>query len=220
MSPYTQNVVDATNNEINRQGTLNKQQIDSQAAISHAYGGDRQAVADAMNDRNTQQTLANADANIYNTGYTNAAGTATSRLQGNQDAALRASGINLAGASGLANAGGAYTNANNGAVNGLLTAGGTQQTTNQNADTFDNNEYQNAYNSLYQRLQAMISATQYAPHDTLGTKDTTATTDSYSNPLLSLAGAGIGLAGLKTGGGATLGGSAIAGLLGLGSKTV
>lgn len=69
MSPYVGDVVNTTMNELGRQQNLDQQKIDDQATAAGAYGGDRQAVADAMNSRNYAQTKASTLASLLNQGY-------------------------------------------------------------------------------------------------------------------------------------------------------
>lgn len=69
MSPYLSNVVDTTMNEINRQQDLQNQRNQDQAIQAGAFGGDRSAVLQAMNDRDFNQLKAQTTANLMNQGY-------------------------------------------------------------------------------------------------------------------------------------------------------
>ena len=112
MSPYTQNVVDATQANINESNAEQQQQLQGNAISSGAWGGDRAGVAQAELAR--QQNLAGQQtiANLYNTGYGQAVSTAQQQQQ--------------------------QQSANAQALYGI---GTQQQQTQQNADTAAYNQY-------------------------------------------------------------------------------
>ena len=87
-NPYNQQVVDATNQQINRQFDIQGQGLKGQAAMSGAFGGDRAAVQQAENDRNRVQQIANTDAGLYQQGYTQAQNTAETDLARQQQTQL------------------------------------------------------------------------------------------------------------------------------------
>jgi hypothetical protein len=91
LNPYTQDVAQQTLNELNLQ---NQQQVmnNAQAATSdNAFGGTRQAVADALTNEAFQRSAADALANLNSQGFNTAAGL----LQNNQQMGLNAGGQNL-----------------------------------------------------------------------------------------------------------------------------
>jgi hypothetical protein len=212
LSPYTATAVDGVNKQLNQQRQLQGNQIDANAAMDHAFGSDRNAVAHALNDQSVDQTIASTDANMLNSQFNNAANTALSAQQGNQNAAITSAGLNLSGSTALGSLAQTLQGLNLNDVNGLLATGGTQQQTQQAGDTFNYSQYLLPYQQLMQKYGLEASAISGAPHDT--TTNGTQTSQVYSNPLAGVLGLGLGLASLGTGGGATLGGAAIKGLFG------
>ena len=100
MSPYTQNVVDATMADLNRQNRIALQNTDAKATGENAFGGDRQAVADALTNDDYARAAASTLANLNSAGFNTAAGL----LQNNQQMGLQAGQGNLNAALNLANA--------------------------------------------------------------------------------------------------------------------
>lgn len=208
LSPYMQSQVDATNAQLDKNTAGAVSTTDQSLAAQHAFGGDRQALADADVQNQGAMTKASTDAGIYNGGYSQALQAALGMGTANQGAAIQGAGVNLAGANGLAGLGTTIGGLNTNDLQGLLSTGGTQQATNQNLDTFNVGQYGQAYNSQYQQMQALAQMLGAVPHDTTG--QTTST--SYTNPWMQAAGLGTSIAGLGTGGGATLGGTALSGM--------
>ena len=62
MSPYMQNVVDIQQREAKRQANVAAQQLGAQAVGAGAYGGSRQAILEAEQQRNLQQQLGDIQA--------------------------------------------------------------------------------------------------------------------------------------------------------------
>jgi hypothetical protein len=85
MNPYTQQVIDTTMGDIDRTRQLQQQQINAQAASRGAYGGSRQAVAEAENARNFLDQQARTSAGLRAQGYESALGAA----QADRNAALQ-----------------------------------------------------------------------------------------------------------------------------------
>jgi len=87
MSPYLQNVVDATTANMAEQNGQQQQQVIGNAIAQGALGGNRVGVAQSELAR--QQNLANQQtiAGLYNTGYNNALGAAQSQQAAQQAAA-------------------------------------------------------------------------------------------------------------------------------------
>jgi hypothetical protein len=216
MSPFTQGVVDTTNAEINRQRGLELNNNASAAATAHAFGTDSQANNDANTNRNFDQILAQTDAGLYNTGFNNAQGAAINMGNTNLQSILAGAGINLEGSGLLGNLAGLGTNITGATTNNLLNAGGVAQNTATQQGLFTAQQYQDAYNSLFQKLQGQTQAIGSAPHDTSQTG--TQTTPYYYSPLGQIAGIGLGIAGLGLGGPIGAGLGALPGLLGLGGN--
>lgn len=207
MSPYTQNVVDTTNRQLDQNTATAVNNSDNQFAAQHAFGGDRQGVADAVIRNQADLTKASTDAGLYQGGYNNALTTALAALQGNQGASANAANVRLGGVNALTGMGGALSGINTADLNSLLTAGGAQQQTQTAQNQFGYNQYLNQFQLPDQQAQAFASILGSLPHSTTQTGQTSSM--AYSNPLMGLAGLGLGIAGLGTGGGATLGGTAL-----------
>jgi hypothetical protein len=72
MSPYQQEVIDAAMMNINRQGAIQQQNLQSQAIRSGAFGGSREGVQRAALGRGLAETQQTTMANLLNQGYQNA----------------------------------------------------------------------------------------------------------------------------------------------------
>jgi len=72
MSPYQQEVIDAAMMNINRQGAIQQQNLQSQAVRAGAFGGSREGVQRAALGRGLAETQQTTLANLLNTGYQNA----------------------------------------------------------------------------------------------------------------------------------------------------
>jgi len=97
LNPYTQNVVNTTMGEMNRQQTLDRNRIAGEAQSQNAFGGDRFAIENAENNRNWAAQKADTTANLYNQGFNTAVGNAQ------QDINTRAGALESLG--GLSNQG-------------------------------------------------------------------------------------------------------------------
>ncbi|AWJ88935.1 hypothetical protein Sp245p_03580 [Azospirillum baldaniorum] len=72
MNPFTQNVVDASANEMRRQAAMTDQQIGGQAGQAGAYGGARHALLQAENTRNLNDQIGNMVAGLNLQNFSNA----------------------------------------------------------------------------------------------------------------------------------------------------
>jgi hypothetical protein len=72
LNPFTQNVVDTTMGELNRQQGLGRLSLANEAQSQNAFGGDRFAVENAENDRNWNAQKATTLSNLFNTGFNTA----------------------------------------------------------------------------------------------------------------------------------------------------
>jgi hypothetical protein len=72
LNPFTQNVVDSTMGEMNRQQGLDRLRIGDEAQSQNAFGGDRFAIENAENNRNWNAQKSNTLSNLFNTGFNNA----------------------------------------------------------------------------------------------------------------------------------------------------
>lgn len=168
MSPYIQNVVQATENQQQQQNAIQQSQLEGSAINSGAFGGDRSGVAAA--NLAYQQNLSNSPviANLYNTGFTQALGTAQQQQQTGLSAANQFANIGnmgytqgLGGAQAFQGLGNTYaglgttaqTNAL-GAAGAQLGAGTLQQQTQQAQD-------QALYNQFLQQQAYPFQTSQF-----------------------------------------------------------
>lgn len=103
MDPFTQNVVDTTNADLERQRLQQITQNQGAATAAGAYGGSRHGVVDSLTNEAAQRTMASTDANLRSQGYGTALTAAQADLarslaagQSNQSANLEAGKANQA----------------------------------------------------------------------------------------------------------------------------
>lgn len=96
-SPYTQNVIDATQAQFNNQNRQQLESVKANAAGQNALGGDREAVAAALTAGQQQLAQAPVIAGLYNQGYTTALNTALTEQQQRAQAAYSLGNIGVAG---------------------------------------------------------------------------------------------------------------------------
>lgn len=90
LNPFTQNVVDTTMGEMNRQEQLGRLGVANEAQSQNAFGGDRFAIENAENSRNWNAQKSNTLSNLFNTGFNTATANAQRDIdtQGNAASAL------------------------------------------------------------------------------------------------------------------------------------
>lgn len=199
-SPYTQQVVDATQSQFNNANAQQFQQVRGNAALQGALGGSREAVAEAETAK--QQSLAQNPtiAGLYNNSYTQALGAAQ------QDRSAQAQAAYSLGSLGSA--------VQNTALQGgaaQLGAGAVAQGTDQNALTAQYQQYLQQQAFPYQQAQFLASyglptATGMGGTQT-GNSETTQQGPSGLAQALGLGIAGIGALG-QAGGAAGIAGLA------------
>jgi hypothetical protein len=74
MNPYTSQVINQSMSDIDRARQLQQQQVNAQALSRGAFGGSRQAVAEAENNRNFMDQQARTSAQLRSQGFDTAAG--------------------------------------------------------------------------------------------------------------------------------------------------
>ena len=84
MSPYQQQVIDASLSEFDRNAAMNQNQISDQAISMGAFGGGREGVMQAEMMRNNQMGRAQLQANLLNQGYQQAQGARSQDLAAQQ----------------------------------------------------------------------------------------------------------------------------------------
>ena len=101
MNPYMGAVADATRADIERTGALSDQALRARYAAAGAFGGTRQAVAQAEGARNTAEVVAKTLGDLRSSGYAQAVGSATADLnrrfaadQSNQQVDFSVAGAN------------------------------------------------------------------------------------------------------------------------------
>lgn len=134
MNPYTQQVIDSTMSNLDRQQQISDQNDASAATKAGAFGGSRSAVLQSLDDDNYARDEASALASLNQSNYSQAQSAAQSDLarqqaasQANQSAGLQAAGLNLNAATALAGMGGDQLNQALAQAGALSTAGNAQQ---------------------------------------------------------------------------------------------
>lgn len=87
MNPYIQQVIDTTLTDLSRQREIQRQADNARAVQARAFGGSRQAVADAQTSEAFNSTMASTLAGLYGQGYDRA----TALMMQDYDRALQAS---------------------------------------------------------------------------------------------------------------------------------
>lgn len=196
MSPYTQQVVDATRANLNENNAQQQLGIAGNAIKAGAYGGDRAGIASAELAR--QQKLADDQtiANLYGHGFDQAQGQLNTQQQLQLQEAQGTAGNRLQAGAGIANLG---TTAENTALQGAniqLQGGALQQ---QQAQEFLNVPYQQfeaQQQYPYQATQYLANIAEGIGGSSGGTSSTTSPGPSGTSQL-----AGLGLGGLAFAGG-------------------
>lgn len=204
MNPYIDNVVNSVQD-------FSRQNLDSaltqtadKALAARAFGGSRhgvqEGVATAQNNLNTNNLIAN----LLSSGYNQATNMLGTDVQAQNQAAQQNNANALAGGQALSNLGTANRAANTSDINNLLTYGGLEQQTGQNAadKLYNYFQYQNQY--PLQAQQVYNQTVSAAPHNTSqsGTSGTTSIgwapqQQATSSPLMG--GLGGAMAGAKLG---------------------
>ena len=185
-SPYTQQVVNATQAQFNNQNAQQQSQVTGNAAMQGALGGDRVGVAQANLAGQQQLAQAPVIAGLQNTGYQTALSTAQQQQQNQENAAQ---GIGALGA-------GMENSALSGA-SAQLGAGTLQQQTQQAADTANLQQFQTQQSYPFQTAQFLSSIVgSLAPSlggTTSGKGSSTTSPPNYLTQLLGLGTAGLGI---------------------------
>ena len=200
-SPYTQDVVNATQAQFNNQNQQQQQQVQGNAIAQGALGGNRTAVAQA--ELANQQQLAQAPviAGLENTGYQQGVQTAEQQQQ-----------TGLAGANAIGNLGIAGQGAGISGAGAQLTAGGQQQATQQALDTALLQQFQQQQAYPFQTEQ-WLAGIDTGVGSQMGGTSTSQTTQPAPNLLGQIAGGVTSGAGLLGATGAYGSGGWLAGAL-------
>ena len=217
-SPYTQNLINATNTQIDRNTAGAMNNADTSLAAQHAFGGSRQGVADAVVQNQGALQKNQTAAQLNQQGYNNALQTALSGQQGNQNAALQGGNLQLGAANALSGLGSNISGLNTQDLNNLLNAGGVAQNSQTAQNMFGYQNWMNNMTMPGQMLGQQASILGSLPHGQTQTGQQSQM--SYTNPLMQLGGLGLGIGGMGLPGqngqsGGTVGGSALKGLAGM-----
>lgn len=199
MNPYTQQVINTTNQQIKDNLAQTNNTTNAQATSAGAFGGTRQAVANAQNNYYANQVMAQTDAQLNDQAYNNAEGQfntdqarSLAGQQSNQQAGLNAANLGLGSADILNQLGVGQQAVGLGDANALMQYGGVLQNQQQNEDQWAyQNNYLNPQQWPIRGLNALESAVSGIPY---GNTSTTSQ-QNYSNPMSgALGGAATGAA--------------------------
>jgi hypothetical protein len=210
MNPYIKNVVDAYGAAADRNTAGAVNQSDARLAGQHAFGGSRGDVAAGVIQSQNAIAKSQMTSDLMSKGYSAAQAAALAEQQSNQTATQNAAGTRLGAANAMAGLGTTIGGLNTQDIANLMTTGNRAQDT---ANTQQQFQYQQWLNNMQmpgQLLAQQAGILGGLPHGS--TTQGTQTQTAYSNPLMQLAGLGLGIGSMGTGGGATLGGSALSGL--------
>lgn len=184
-NPYTQNVVDATQNQFNLNNAQQQAALKGNTISSGALGGNREGVAQA--NLSTQQAAAQNPiiAGLYSNSYNQGLATAAQQYQQNP----------LAAAGSLANFGISGQGAALSGAGAQLGAGTVQQQTQQAADTANYGQYAQAQAYPYQQTQ-WLAGVDTGVGSQLGGSSSGQTTGPAPNQTAQYLGVGIAGAGL------------------------
>lgn len=195
--PYTQQVQQNTLAEMARQNSMQNQGLRDSSQGSKAYGGTREAVLEAEQakgqNRNMLDYLAQSNGDAFNDAYSKFAGdrSATMSAEGTNAGLDQSDLMRIMQAGGqAAGIGTTAAGINSGAIDNLAKTGALEQSTQQNQDEANYQEFlrmQDAPMQRYMQLMGLLSGT---PSD----KTTTDTTKQKTSLLSQLAG-GAALAG-------------------------
>src|SRR5215831_1418632 len=93
MNPYIQSVIDASNRQLDVNAAQAMNAMDNSLAQQHAFGGDRQAIADAAIQNQGDITKAQTLSQLYSGGYGQALQSAMQQAAANQAAGIQGAGI-------------------------------------------------------------------------------------------------------------------------------
>lgn len=199
-SPYTNDVVNATQAQFNNQNAIQQNQLAGNAASAGAFGGDRQAVAQSVLAGQQQANQAPAIAGLENQGYNTALG-----AMGTQSQLGLQSGSALLGANeaqgwlnsqagyGMASLGQQAQNSTLTGANALLSAGGLEQQQAQQELNIPYEQYLGAQAYPFQTTGWLANIAEGLGGASGGTGTTTSPAPSTVSQLAGagLAGAGI-----------------------------
>mgnify|MGYP006286604925 CR=1 FL=1 len=202
MNPYTQNVVDTTLNQIDKQRVKALHGVGDQAQSAGAFGGDRQAILEAETNKQYGDLAGQTAANLYTNAYNNA--------QNMRQQDITNSLNNLQQQAQLAQMG---IGSQNNAINQMYQIGTGEQQTQQAALDAAYKQYLEGRDWNKNNLSWQANLLKAMPYNTTTTG--TSTESKSGNPFSSLLGtAALGFTPLSSGGSSLFGG--LGSLLGIG----
>lgn len=184
MSPYTQNVIDATNAQIDRNALQTTNATNAAATTAGAFGGTRQAVQTAENQRNADQIKAQTAATLQDQAYSNAQGMFTAdqgrALQAgmaNQQAGLQGANLGLGAADLMGRLGMSQQQISAANANTLLGLGGVRQGQQQQINDYNLQQFMEQRDWGLRGLGALSGVVSGMPSGS----STQATTPVYKN---------------------------------------
>jgi hypothetical protein len=198
MNPYTQNVVNTTNQQLEQNLAQTNQQSDAQATAAGAYGGTRAAVQNAQNNYYGNQVMAQTDAQLNDQAYSNAESQFNTSnaanmqaQQANQSAGIQAANLGLGSADLLGQLGTQQGTLGLNESQAQMEAGAMYQNQQQNQDqwNYQNTYYQPEVTYPQMGLSDLEGAVSGMPYGSTST----ASQSNYSNPAMgALGGAASG----------------------------
>jgi hypothetical protein len=187
MSPYIKAVQQATTGEMQRQGQIQLAGLGDSAAANHAFGGTREAVAQAEATKGINNNILSYLADSNQAGYENAQG----QFNTDADRALSASTTNaglsqaeldrkIAAGAAMGNLGQQASGVASDSVNNLLKTGTVAQQTKDAADQAAYNEAMRVQDGTVNRDMDLMAILAGTPRNV--TTNTSGTTKNTSNP--------------------------------------
>jgi hypothetical protein len=180
-SPYTQDVINATQNQFNTQNAQQQSQVMGNAAAQGALGGNRAGVAQALTAGQQQQAQAPVIAGLQNQGYQIGLQTALAEQQNQGQAAYSLGNLGVAG-----------QNAALTGANAQIGAGSLQQQTQQALDQYLYGQYQQQQAYLYQQLSWLAGIDTGVGSNMGGQSQTTGPAPNPFSQFLGLGALGLG----------------------------
>lgn len=194
-NPYTQQVINSTMANINQQDAGQQSQLAGSAASSGAFGGDRQAVSQAL--LANQQDLANNQtiSGLESQGYSQAVGEANTQQQAALSAQEASQYLGQQGGAGLTNLGNTEQNAALTGASALTSVGGLQQQLAQEQLNVPYEQFQAQQAYPYQNLSWLSGISTGLGSGEGGSSSTTSPAASLTSQLGGLGLTGLGIAG-------------------------
>lgn len=194
-SPYTQQVVQATENQFNNQNAQQQTQLAGSAISNGAFGGDRASVAAGVLGGQQQLAEAPTIAGLENQGYSQALGEFNTQQQSQLGANEANSWLNSQAGYGMANLGNELENTSLTGANALLNAGGLEQQVNQENLNVPYENYVAAQSYPFQTTGWLANIAEGLGGSSGGTSSTSYPGASTGSQILGTGLAGAGLLG-------------------------